>query len=88
MFLAYHARVMRPTMDVDLLEAADNSVEAIIAIVKAVCAQDGLVFDADSVGGELIVEDADYEGVCIRFEACSSAYSTAGKPTARTRKCV
>jgi hypothetical protein len=46
---------------------------------KEVCAQDRLVFDADSVGGERIVEDADYEGVCIRFEACSSAYSTAGR---------
>jgi hypothetical protein len=46
---------------------------------KEVYAQDRLVFDADSVGGERIVEDADYEGVCIRFEACSSAYSTAGR---------
>jgi len=71
MFSAWHAPVTRPTMDIDLLGITDNSVEAIVALAKEVCAQDvaqdGLVFDADSVGGERIVEDADYEGVRIRF---------------------
>lgn len=71
MFSAWHAPVTRPTMDIDLLGITENSVEAIVALVKEVCAvdvaPDGLVFDPDSVGGERIVEDADYEGVRIRF---------------------
>lgn len=30
-------------------------------------ATDGLIFDADSIKAERIVEDADYEGVRVRF---------------------
>ncbi len=71
MFTAWQAPVTRPTMDIDLLGITDNSVDAIIAIVKSICQQDvepdGLVFDAAGVEGERIVEDADYAGVRVRF---------------------
>lgn len=71
MFAAWHAPVTRPTRDIDLLGITDNSIDAIVAFVKEICVQevesDGLVFDAESVGGERIVEDADYEGVRVRF---------------------
>jgi len=71
MFVAWQAPVTRPTMDIDLLGITENSVDAIVAIAREICSweveADGLVFESDSVGGERIVEDADYGGVRIRF---------------------
>jgi len=71
MLSAWQAPVTRPTMDIDLLGITDNSIDAIVAFVKEICVQevesDGLVFDAEGVSGERIVEDADYEGVRVRF---------------------
>lgn len=71
MFTAWQAPVTRPTMDIDLLGITDNRVDAIVALVRAICQQgvepDGLVFDASGVEGERIVEDADYAGVRVRF---------------------
>jgi hypothetical protein len=69
MFTAWQAPLMRPTMDIDLLGITDNSVDAIVAIAREICLQevepDGLAFERDSVGGERIVEDADYGGVRV-----------------------
>jgi len=71
MFTVWQAPVMRPTMDIDLLGITENSVDAIVAISREICLQEiepeGLVFEPDSVGGERIVEDADYGGVRVRF---------------------
>ena len=51
-------------MDIDLLGITDNSVDAIVTIAREICLQEvephGLVFEPDSIGGERIVEDADY----------------------------
>lgn len=61
----------RPTRDIDLLGQLPNQVPPLVSIVQDVCAQvvepDGLAFDADSVAGTVIKEDADYEGVRITF---------------------
>lgn len=71
MFTAWQAPVTRPTMDIDLLGITDNSIDAVVAVVKDVCTQevdpDGLVFDQDGVSAERIVEDADYAGVRVLF---------------------
>jgi predicted nucleotidyltransferase component of viral defense system len=71
MFVVWHAPASRPTMDIDLLGITDNDVGAIVRMVKAVCRQgvepDGLIFDPDSVEGQRIAEDANYEGVRVRF---------------------
>lgn len=71
MLTAWHAPASRPTMDIDLLGQTDNSVEAIASMMRDACTQpvapDGLAFDADSIQGQRIVEDADYGGVRIRF---------------------
>jgi predicted nucleotidyltransferase component of viral defense system len=71
MFVVWHAPVSRPTMDIDLLGITDNDVDAIVHMVKEICPQDveadGLVFDPDSVKGQRIAEDANYEGVRVRF---------------------
>jgi Nucleotidyl transferase AbiEii toxin, Type IV TA system len=71
MFSAWQAPVSRPTMDIDLLGLMNNSIDAIVAVTKEICTQevepDGLTFEPESIEGERIVEDADYEGVRVRF---------------------
>jgi hypothetical protein len=71
MFAAWGAPATRPTRDIDLLGRMENAVEAVLAVMREVCGQkvepDGLVFDAGSVAGEVIKEDADYSGVRVTF---------------------
>lgn len=71
MFAVWEATLSRATMDIDLLGRIDNSVEAIIDFTRAICRQkvnpDGISFDEKSIEGEHITEDADYEGVRVRF---------------------
>lgn len=73
MLTVWEAPISRPTMDIDLLGRTDNSIDAMIAVAKDVCLQDveldGLAFDPTTVEGERITEDADYEGVRLRFLA-------------------
>lgn len=71
MLLVWKAPLARPTMDIDVLGQIDNSLEVIVEMIKSICAQrvksDGITFDSNSVVGERITEDADYEGVRIKF---------------------
>jgi hypothetical protein len=71
MLTVWEAPIGRPTMDIDMLGQTENSVEGVVSLVQDVCNQevepDGTVFDPDSVFGERIREDADYEGVRVRF---------------------
>jgi hypothetical protein len=59
-------------MDIDLLGKTSNQVDRVMAIVTEVCAQrvepDGLIFNLYTVKGARITEDANYEGVRIRFQ--------------------
>lgn len=60
----------RATRDIDFLAFLDNSPENLAAIFREVCTiegDDGLAFDRGSVDARTIKEDADYEGVRIRF---------------------
>jgi hypothetical protein len=60
----------RPTMDIDMLGKTSNEVDGIcaqIADIISVDADDGLSFDPGTIRGEIIKEDADYEGVRVRF---------------------
>ena len=61
----------RATRDIDFLAYLDNSPENLAVIIRDVCAvdsvDDGLEFDPETVEAQLIKEDADYEGVRIRF---------------------
>jgi predicted nucleotidyltransferase component of viral defense system len=62
----------RPTRDLDLLAKGQSSIERFEQIFREVCGQaveeDGLEFQSDTVRGERIKEDADYEGVRMQFE--------------------
>jgi predicted nucleotidyltransferase component of viral defense system len=70
-FLAWQAPRTRPTRDMDFLGYTENSVDNLVQIVRKICKQeverDGLSFDPDSVEGEIIKEDADYQGVRVKF---------------------
>ena len=71
LFTAWRAPASRPTADIDLLGRTSNAVDAIVGIVADVCTvevePDGLVFDTRSIAAERIAEDADYQGIRVRF---------------------
>ncbi len=62
----------RPTMDIDMLGKTSNQPESIVTqmkeIIETEVEPDGLIFDSSTIKSEKITEDADYEGVRIRFE--------------------
>ncbi|MBI5203111.1 MAG: nucleotidyl transferase AbiEii/AbiGii toxin family protein [Elusimicrobia bacterium] len=71
MLSVWNAADARATRDIDLEGKTPNSVGNLVDIVKAVCGEavenDGMRFDPASVEGERIKEDADYEGIRVRF---------------------
>ena len=71
MFTVWQVPERRTTMDIDFLAQYDNQVAKIEEVIKEVCqakvAPDGLMFDATTVAGQKIKEDADYEGVRVKF---------------------
>jgi len=75
MLRAWQVPLFRPTMDIDMLGwNIRNEIEKIIEQVREICRvsvepEDGLQFDTDNITGERITEDADYEGVRVRFTA-------------------
>jgi len=71
MLTVWRAPLSRPTRDIDLLGHIDNAPNVLAAVVRDISLQDvepdGLIFDPSSIEAERITEDADYEGVRIRF---------------------
>ncbi|MBU1699071.1 MAG: nucleotidyl transferase AbiEii/AbiGii toxin family protein [Candidatus Eisenbacteria bacterium] len=71
MLATWEISLTRPTSDIDLLGNVANDVDRIVTIVKEVCRQevepDGLEFNTDTVMGARIAEEAEYEGVRVRF---------------------
>jgi hypothetical protein len=60
----------RPTMDIDLLGITSNEAEItgqIREILSIEVEPDGLHFDATSIRVERITEDAEYQGLRVRF---------------------
>jgi hypothetical protein len=61
----------RPTRDADFLARGQNSPEKYVEIFKEICdievENDGLTFDAATITAERIDENADYEGIRIKF---------------------
>mgnify|MGYP001578778758 CR=1 FL=1 len=73
MLRAWNSPTTRPTLDSDMLGKTSNDREKIIELVREICSleveADGLLFDLDSIHGETITRDADYNGVRVRFSA-------------------
>lgn len=71
LFELWTAQRYRPTRDADFLVRGENSPERFVEIFKEICGleveDDGLRFDAGTVTAERITEDADYEGVRVKF---------------------
>ena len=71
MLASWRLSLTRPTKDIDLLGAMENDVDAVEAVFRDVCTQkveqDGMGFDAASVVGERIAEEAEYGGVRVRL---------------------
>ncbi len=70
---AWRAPVARPTMDIDLAGKMNNELDAIRSLIGQVCefatTPDGIEFTAASIEVQRIKEDAEYEGVRVRFNA-------------------
>ena len=70
---AWKAPVTRPTMDIDLAGSTSNELEHIRSVVTELCrlntGWDGVEFDSKSIEVQRIKEDAEYEGVRVRFQA-------------------
>lgn len=70
-FLTWGTPFARSTRDVDLLAYTDNSVAHIVEVIQGICQQevveDGMRFEANSVKGETIREQAEYQGVRVKF---------------------
>jgi len=71
MLRAWQSPEVRPTMDIDMLGRTSNDEGSIITQIKDIISvesePDGLIFDTDSIRAERITEDADYEGIRVRF---------------------
>ena len=63
----------RPTRDLDLLGLGDNSVEEMVRVFGEICQQpveeDGVIFLAESIRGERLREEEEYQGVRILLNA-------------------
>jgi len=61
----------RPTRDADFLARGGNSPERFVEVFKEICdmqvGDDGLRLDASTLTAERITEDADYEGIRVKF---------------------
>ncbi len=71
MLRVWRSPEVRPTMDIDMLGRTSNEEIDIITQIRDILTEDveadGLVFDPDSIQAEHITEDADYNGIRIRF---------------------
>lgn len=71
MFTAWNIPQRRTTLDIDFSARFDNQINGIEKVIKDICKvaviSDGLVFDPETVKGQRIKEDADYEDVRVKF---------------------
>ena len=71
MLRVWRSPEFRPTMDIDMLGTMSNEETKIVAQIREIMAvaiePDGLTFDPHSIQSERITEDADYEGIRVRF---------------------
>jgi predicted nucleotidyltransferase component of viral defense system len=71
MLTVWQAPLTRPTLDIDFLGRIDNRIETIVRVTREICRQevepDGIAFDIATIKAKRIAEDADYEGIRVRF---------------------
>lgn len=71
-FQVWNGEPHRATKDLDLLCFGNNKIEYIENIFKEICSirceEDGIIFLPESIRGEVIKEDQDYEGIRIKLK--------------------
>jgi len=71
MLRIWNTPMQRPTMDIDMLGRMNNDIQYVENLIREICTvevePDGISFDTTTIVGRAIREDADYEGVRIRF---------------------
>ena len=71
MLRVWNSPEFRPTMDIDMLGKTGNEERNIINQIRNILSvevePDGLAFDSESIQTERITEEADYEGIRVRF---------------------
>lgn len=71
LFTVWQIPERRATLDIDFLARFDNQVTSIEKVIRDVCeisvVSDGLIFNPETVKGQKIKENADYEGVRIKL---------------------
>jgi predicted nucleotidyltransferase component of viral defense system len=71
MFMVWQIPQRRITLDIDFSSTYDNQIAAIEKAIRDICKvsviPDGLIFDLQTVKGQKIRENADYEGVRVKF---------------------
>lgn len=70
-FIAWRIPLRRATRDIDLHERGSDSVEHLETLIKEICEltvqPDGMSYDANSVDSSVIQDQADYQGIRMRF---------------------
>jgi hypothetical protein len=73
LFSIWSNEPFRSTRDVDLLGQGDNDIPTMLKVFKEICRtaveDDGLQFLVDTIEGEQIRDDHEYQGIRLRFEA-------------------
>ena len=73
LFALWGGPVYRPTRDLDFTGFGSSRIPDVVELVRDICTSpvpdDGLVFDPASVNAETIREDAEYDGLRLRFRA-------------------
>ena len=73
LFALWGGSIYRPTRDLDFTGYGSNETEDVLASLREVCtvavADDGLAFDAGRLTAEPIRDDAEYNGLRVRFQA-------------------
>ncbi len=73
LFALWGGSIYRPTRDLDFTGYGSNEADAVLVALREVCAvevlDDGIVFDLATLAAEPIRDDAEYNGLRIRFQA-------------------
>ncbi|MBW4508346.1 MAG: nucleotidyl transferase AbiEii/AbiGii toxin family protein [Scytonematopsis contorta HA4267-MV1] len=73
LFRVWNGEPHRATKDLDLLSFGRNDISSLEEVFKEICRQeyepDGISFESETVKGEKIKEDQEYEGVRINLQA-------------------
>jgi predicted nucleotidyltransferase component of viral defense system len=73
LFALWGGPIYRPTRDLDFTGYGSNETATILSAIRDVCMvaveDDGLIFDTETLSAEQIRDDAEYDGLRVKFQA-------------------